>query len=89
MLSVKDKLISRIRAKEADIGIIGMGYVGLPLALHFLEAGFSVTGFDIDSEKVKRLNKGESYIRHIPSSRIRWTHLSRQFLEIFKLHFGV
>ncbi|PJC75684.1 MAG: nucleotide sugar dehydrogenase, partial [Syntrophobacterales bacterium CG_4_8_14_3_um_filter_49_14] len=49
---------------------IGVGYVGLPLALHFLEAGFSVTGFDIDSEKVNRLNKGESYIRHIPSSRL-------------------
>ena len=48
VLSLKEKLISRIRAKEADIGIIGVGYVGLPLALHFLEAGFSVTGFDID-----------------------------------------
>ncbi|MDL1966761.1 MAG: NAD(P)-binding domain-containing protein, partial [Candidatus Desulfofervidus auxilii] len=59
-----------IQNKKAKIGIIGLGYVGLPLAIRFAEAGFSVTGFDIDKEKVERLNKGESYIKHISSSLI-------------------
>ena len=59
-----------IQNKKAKIGIIGLGYVGLPLAIRFAEAGFSATGFDIDKEKVERLNKGESYIKHISSSLI-------------------
>jgi UDP-N-acetyl-D-glucosamine dehydrogenase len=53
-----------------QIGIIGMGYVGLPLAAAFAEAGTTVLGFDIDARKVKRLTFGESYILHIPSERI-------------------
>jgi len=64
------KLRKLIQNKKAKIGIIGLGYVGLPLAIRFAEAGFSVTGFDIDKEKVERLNKGESYIKHISSSLI-------------------
>lgn len=55
-------LKSKILNKTAKIGIIGLGYVGLPLALEFAKAKFSVTGIDIDAEKVQKLNRGESYI---------------------------
>ncbi|NIS74461.1 MAG: nucleotide sugar dehydrogenase [Deltaproteobacteria bacterium] len=65
------KLIGRIKRKEAVVGIIGMGYVGLPLAREFLTAGFPVRGFDIDPKKVNMLNRGASYIKHIPSDFIR------------------
>jgi len=65
-----DPLLSRIQARSAKVGIIGLGYVGLPLALLFNEAGFPVTGFDIDPEKVKALNNGRSYIYRIPQTEI-------------------
>ena len=58
-------LLNKIKQKNATIGIIGLGYVGLPLAIRFSEEGFKVVGFDIDDSKVKMLNKGESYIKHI------------------------
>ena len=65
-----EQTLGRIQARTAKIGIIGMGYVGLPLALLFNEAGFPVTGFDIDPEKVKALNNGRSYIYRIPQTEI-------------------
>ena len=65
-----ESLLGRIHAHTAKIGIIGLGYVGLPLALLFNEAGFPVTGFDIDPEKVKALNNGRSYIYRIPKTEI-------------------
>jgi UDP-N-acetyl-D-glucosamine dehydrogenase len=65
-----EQLLGRIQARTAKIGIIGLGYVGLPLALLFNEAGFPVTGFDIDPEKVKALNNGRSYIYRIPQTEI-------------------
>ncbi len=58
-------LIEMIKEKRAKIGIIGLGYVGLPLAMEFCNAGFNVTGFDTDDNKVEMLNKGQSYIKHI------------------------
>lgn len=64
-------LINRVRARDARIGIVGMGYVGLPLALLFSEQRFQVTGFDIDPRKVQSLNKGESYIVRIPAAEIQ------------------
>jgi UDP-N-acetyl-D-glucosamine dehydrogenase len=64
------KLKHRIDSREARIGIIGMGYVGLPLALLFSEERFRVTGFDIDSRKVDTLNRGGSYIVRIPAEDI-------------------
>ncbi len=67
---MKDQLISRIKNREAIIGIIGLGYVGLPLMLRFNEVGFKVVGFDIDGEKVSQLNHGRSYIKHISSEKI-------------------
>ena len=60
-----EQTLGRIQARTAKIGIIGLGYVGLPLTLLFSEAGFRVTGFDIDPEKVKGLNNGRSYIHRI------------------------
>ncbi len=68
--NIQDRLIEKILRKHALIGIIGMGYVGLPLVLSFCEAGFSVVGFDVDSKKVATLKKGKSYLKSIPSSRI-------------------
>jgi UDP-N-acetyl-D-glucosamine dehydrogenase len=63
-------LIEKIEARTARIGIIGQGYVGLPLALVFAEGGFPVVGFDVDSRKVEALGRGESYIRHIGPERV-------------------
>jgi len=56
--------------KKIEVGIIGLGYVGLPLALRFAEQGHQVKGFDTDPEKVAKLNAGQSYIQHIPAGRI-------------------
>lgn len=64
-------LIAKIEARTAQVGIIGMGYVGLPLALLFSDRGFPVTGFDIDAEKVGALNNGKSYIYRIPETEIQ------------------
>src|ERR1700757_808124 len=61
----------RIEDRTARVGIIGMGYVGLPLALLFSEERFRVTGFDIDERKVKALNSGGSYIVRIPGTEIQ------------------
>jgi len=68
---VRDELIRKFASRTAVIGIVGLGYVGLPLLLRFAEAGFPVIGFDIDQTKVLALSCGESYIRHIPSEAIR------------------
>ena len=65
------QLIQRIENRAARIGIIGMGYVGLPLALLFSEERFAVTGFDIDARKVSALNAGGSYIVRIPGTEIQ------------------
>lgn len=54
------KLIKKIKSKEARIGIIGLGYVGLPLVIEFCKAGFYVTGFDIDEKKVELLKQGKT-----------------------------
>lgn len=63
-------LLARFHAREAKIGVIGLGYVGLPLALTAAKAKFPVLGFDINSSYVARLNRGESYIKHIPAASI-------------------
>ncbi|MGB9228531.1 MAG: NAD(P)-binding domain-containing protein, partial [Terracidiphilus sp.] len=66
-----DELKKRIQQRQARVGIIGLGYVGLPLALLFSEQKFSVTGFDIDQRKVDTLARGESYIYRITAEEIR------------------
>ncbi|HXH41214.1 MAG TPA: nucleotide sugar dehydrogenase [Thermoanaerobaculia bacterium] len=69
--SALDDLLRKFETRTARIGVIGLGYVGLPLVLLFEESGFEVLGFDVDSEKVDALGRGDSYIRHIGVERIR------------------
>ncbi len=65
-----EELISRIHARDYTVGVIGLGYVGMPLALAFCAKGFRVLGFDIDPEKVAVLSRGGSYIQHISAEHI-------------------
>lgn len=64
-------LVGRVRRRKAVVGVLGLGYVGLPLALRFAEAGMPVIGFDIDTEKVRKLRAGRSYINYIPDAMVR------------------
>lgn len=66
-----NSLITSLKNANSKIGIVGLGYVGLPLMLRFQEEGYKVLGFDIDQFKISRLMEGESYIEHIPSSKIK------------------
>tara|TARA_B100000242_G_scaffold285944_1_gene250965 strand:+ start:5664 stop:6974 length:1311 start_codon:yes stop_codon:yes gene_type:complete len=79
-MDYKNQLINLIDKKKAKIGIVGLGYVGLPLALSFLDNGFDVIGFDIDKSKIRQINLGESYIKHIPSNKIRKSIKSKKFI---------
>jgi len=65
--------IDRIRSKDVVVGIVGLGYVGLPLSLVFAESGVKVIGFDIDPAKISSIAQGNSYIRHINHGRLRKT----------------
>ncbi len=65
------RLLESIQNKTAIVGIIGLGYVGLPLAIHFGSKGFKVIGFDLDTRKIDKLLHGESYIKHIPAEPIK------------------
>ncbi len=67
-MSYFEDLQQKIESKTAHVGIVGLGYVGLPLAVEFAAAGFTVTGIDIDAKKIAALNRGESYIQDIPTS---------------------
>ena len=71
MVENAERLNRAIESKEARIGVIGLGYVGLPLALAFTGRGFRVLGFDVDARKVEKLNRGISYIPHMDAQRIR------------------
>jgi len=71
LTAVSPGLAERIQSRTAKIGIVGLGYVGLPLALLFSEQGFAVTGFDVDTRKVNSLSDGDSYIFRIPPSEIQ------------------
>lgn len=64
------RLIDRLNSKNAVIGIVGLGYVGLPLLMRYCDVGYKVIGFDIDQTKVKKLIDGESYIEHIPDASV-------------------
>jgi UDP-N-acetyl-D-glucosamine dehydrogenase len=61
----------RIDRRDYRVGVVGLGYVGLPLALRFAEVGFGVLGFDLDADRVKSLGEGVSYLAHLPSERLR------------------
>jgi len=70
-LSTAEVLRQRIETRAARVGVVGLGYVGLPLALEFAKAGFPVTGIDVQAEKVARLNWGDSYIQDVSSDLLR------------------
>src|SRR3989454_11825243 len=69
MVSI-DELQQRIEGRDYTVGVIGLGYVGLPLVCGFGAAGFPVLGFDVDPAKVEQLNDGRSYIGHIPAEQV-------------------
>lgn len=77
--AMKEDLLKRLKSHEATIGIIGLGYVGLPLALVFVEKGFKVLGFDVDPKKIDALTKGECYIKHIDAPRVKAASQSGRF----------
>jgi UDP-N-acetyl-D-glucosamine dehydrogenase len=66
-----DRLLQKISDRTAHVAVIGLGYVGLPLAVEFAKAGFHVTGIDVDAGRVGRLKKGESYIQDVPSPELK------------------
>jgi UDP-N-acetyl-D-glucosamine dehydrogenase len=70
MSTIKETLIESLREHTAKIGILGLGYVGLPLSVAFAEAGFKVTGIDPDPSKVNQINQGKSYIQDIPGEQV-------------------
>jgi UDP-N-acetyl-D-glucosamine dehydrogenase len=72
-------LKSRIEAKSAKIGVIGLGYVGLPLAVEYARMGFDTVGFDVSSERVLRLNAGKNYIQDVPEDQFQAVHASGRF----------
>ncbi len=72
-------LEQKIKEKKAVIGVLGLGYVGLPLVREFINAGLKVKGFDIDEKKVKILNSGKSIIKHIPHSQVKKMVASGKF----------
>jgi UDP-N-acetyl-D-glucosamine dehydrogenase len=67
---MKTQLIRRIKDRDAVVGIVGLGYVGLPLLIEFAKEGFPVVGFDVDAKKISQLEAGKSYIRHIPAKAV-------------------
>jgi UDP-N-acetyl-D-glucosamine dehydrogenase len=72
-------LLRKIENRNAIVGIIGLGYVGLPLIIEFGKAKFAVIGFDLDEKKIKSLNEGRSYIKHIQSKEIMSLKKSKKF----------
>jgi len=74
-----NELLKKIKDHSAVVGVIGLGYVGLPLVLEFASKGFSVIGFDVDELKIPLLNSGKSYIKHIAEDRIKQAVNSKKF----------
>ncbi len=79
-MTLKQTLLDRLNQRQAKVGIVGLGYVGLPLAVEFAEVGFEVLGVDLSAAKVEQLNQGISYIPDIPTERIK------PLVESGKLH---
>ncbi|MBI4363799.1 MAG: nucleotide sugar dehydrogenase [Candidatus Latescibacteria bacterium] len=69
--SGSERLLGRLSRRSARVGVIGLGYVGLPLSVEFAKAGFRVTGFEIDRKRVRTLNRGESHIQDVPTRDVR------------------
>ena len=78
-LSAQDRLLRQIASRRAKVGVIGLGYVGIPLALIAARAGFPVLGFDVNEARVQQINRGESFIRHIAADAIRSAIKDKRF----------
>lgn len=78
-MSHKQRLLERINNREAHISVVGLGYVGLPLAVAFAEAGFHVTALDIDSQKIERLKQGQSYIDDVTDAQLQAVLAAERF----------
>lgn len=85
MASILESQIQKFNNRDAKIGIIGLGYVGLPLALQYLKEGYNVIGFDVDPEKIKCLMAGQSYIEHIDLTGLKESCESKQFVPTVDL----
>jgi UDP-N-acetyl-D-glucosamine dehydrogenase len=70
MPTMKDQLLAKIRDRHAVVGVVGLGYVGLPLAMEFAKAGFTVVGYDVSTRVVELLNRGESHIQDVPAAEV-------------------
>ena len=70
-VSQAEALIEKINTRTARVGVVGLGYVGLPLAVEFAKAGFCVTGIDLQQSRVDQINRGMSYIQDVPECDIR------------------
>jgi len=68
---LKQQLLTKIREHTAVVAIVGLGYVGLPLAVAFAEKGFPIVGIDVDGRKVDALNRGESYVHYSVGDHLR------------------
>ncbi len=73
------ELLDKIQKRKANVGVIGLGYVGLPLVIQFVKAGFNAVGFDLDGEKVKFLQEGKTYIKHISAEEVKMLKKSSSF----------
>lgn len=72
-------LLEKITKRNAKICVIGLGYVGLPLLIQFVKAGYEVIGFDLDEEKIKLLHRGKTYIKHIPNEEVNFLKKNDNF----------
>jgi UDP-N-acetyl-D-glucosamine dehydrogenase len=79
-MSLKASLLRKFEQHDATVGVIGLGYVGLPLALAFAEKGFTAIGFDVDPGKVAALSAGHCYLQHIPGTRVAAAASSKRFI---------
>src|SRR5436309_15892389 len=71
MSSIGDRLLDRIQQRRARAGVVGLGYVGLPLAVEFARSGLTCTGIDLDTRKIDAIARGESYIPDVASADVR------------------
>jgi len=90
LASLGAALLDKIATRQAVVGVIGLGYVGLPLAVGFAQAGFRVVGIDVDAKKVASLNAGLSYIEDVPSDQVaalraQRVHAPRVMLESWQV----
>jgi UDP-N-acetyl-D-glucosamine dehydrogenase len=78
-MSITSDFLKRIETREIKVGVVGLGYVGLPLTIEFIKAGFKVLGLDVDSGKVDMLAESKTYIKHIPSEKLEEMNSTGRF----------